>query len=200
MKLHFCMKNTSKNNFLKVKLNSSKQIIGTKLTLFYNNQKQFIEYTPNKGYLSSVDRELLFGLQNINSVDSLEVIWPNNKRTLITNIQVNKTLNVKPDKNDKIWNYNINKNQKTILREKKEIASLFKHKENVFNDFDLEVLLPYKQSTLGPLMSMADLNNDKLDDFYIGGSAGQEGKLFIQNKNGTFRSISGPWGSLHKKK
>ena len=195
----FLYENTSKNNFLKVKLNSSKQIIGTKLTLFYNNQKQFIEYTPNKGYLSSVDRELLFGLKNINSVDSLEVIWPNNKRTLIANIQVNKTLNVKPDKNDKIWNYNITKNQKTILREKKEIASLFKHKENVFNDFDLEVLLPYKQSTLGPLMSMADLNNDKLDDFYIGGSAGQEGKLFIQNKNGTFMSISGPWGSLHKK-
>ena len=195
----FLYENTSKNNFIKVKLNSSEQIIGTKLTLFYNNQKQFIEYTPNKGYLSSVDRELLFGIQNNNKVDSLVVIWPNNKKTIITNIEINKTLSIKANKNDMLWNYNNTKNQKTVLKENKEIALLFKHTENVFNDFDLEVLLPYKQSTLGPLMSKADLNNDQLDDFYIGGAANQEGKLFIQNKNGTFKNISGPWESLHKK-
>ena len=195
----FLYENTSKNNFLKIKLDSKEQIVGTKLTLFYDNQKQFIEYAPNRGYLSSVDREINFGLLNTTLVDSLEVIWPNNKRNVITNIKVNKSLTVKPNENYTHWNYNTPKIKKSILKEKKEIAFLYKHEENDFNDFNLEVLLPYKQSTLGPLMSKADLNNNQLDDFYIGGATNQEGKLFIQNQNGTFMSISGPWETLHRK-
>ncbi len=46
-----------------------------------------------------------------------------------------------------------------------------------------KILLPYKQSTLGPSISSGDVNNDDLDDVFIGGSKGQPGQLFIQRGN-----------------
>ena len=90
------------------------------LLLFYNNQKQFIEYTPNKGYLSSVDREIHFGLHNTTLVDSLEVIWPNNKRIVITDIKVNKSLSVKPIENYTRWDYKTTKDIKKYLKKERK--------------------------------------------------------------------------------
>ena len=108
---------------------------------------------------------------------------------------------------------NINSNQcltlhaadAELIQEKKEIKDqVFKeitdnvqfgfiHKENFFDDYKNQVLLPYKLSQLGPDIAVGDVNNDKLDDFFIGNASGSSGKLFIQNKDGTFRIQNGPW-------
>ena len=68
----------------------------------------------------------------------------------------------------------------------------FIHKENKFNDFNKEILLPYKQSTLGPYITKGDANGDGKDDIYIGGAFGQAGQLFIQNNNGSFSKTKNP--------
>jgi len=47
--------------------------------------------------------------------------------------------------------------------------------------------LPQKQSTHGPCVSVGDINKDGLDDFFIGGAAGQSGRLYMQQQDGTFR-------------
>ena len=66
-----------------------------------------------------------------------------------------------------------------------DLKLFYRHKENPFNDFAKEVLLPYKQSMLGPVISKGDLNKDGLEDLFVGGAAGQAGQVFIQ-KNGVF--------------
>ena len=63
----------------------------------------------------------------------------------------------------------------------------YKHRENDFNDFEKESLLPHKMSILGPGMSVMDINSDGLDDFYIGGAKGYSAKMYVQGLNGTFR-------------
>ena len=60
----------------------------------------------------------------------------------------------------------------------------YSHRENVFDDFSNEILLPYKQSTLGPFISTADLNNDGKEDIFIGGAHKQDAKIFLSNENG----------------
>ncbi|MBS0000465.1 MAG: VCBS repeat-containing protein, partial [Cyclobacteriaceae bacterium] len=65
----------------------------------------------------------------------------------------------------------------------------YKHEENKFDDFSRQFLLPYKMSELGPFMATGDINGDSLEDFFIGGPAGREGNLYVQNADGTFSSM-----------
>ena len=66
----------------------------------------------------------------------------------------------------------------------------FSHRENNFNDFNVQALIPGKVSTQGPKLAVADVNNDGLDDFYVCGAKRQTGKLFIQTMNGKFSSVN----------
>ena len=68
----------------------------------------------------------------------------------------------------------------------------FIHKENNFNDFDYQPLLPYKLSMTGPGITVGDVNNDKLEDFFIGNASKSSGQLFIQSNDGTFSVQQGP--------
>ncbi|WP_339717927.1 VCBS repeat-containing protein, partial [Cyclobacterium amurskyense] len=72
----------------------------------------------------------------------------------------------------------------------KEVLLDHKHEENKFNDFQYQVLLPHKISEYGPALAVADIDNDGLDDFYIGGAHNFAGKLYRQNVDGTFSEVS----------
>src|SRR5207247_6684551 len=64
------------------------------------------------------------------------------------------------------------------------------HRENEFADFDREPLIPKLLSTEGPMLAVADVNGDGLDDMFIGGAKGQAGKLLIQQPDGRFVSTN----------
>ena len=53
---------------------------------------QMQEQNPVRGYFSSVDQQLLFGLGKYDHVDSLMVIWPDNKKQVIRNIAADTIL------------------------------------------------------------------------------------------------------------
>ena len=75
-----------------------------------------------------------------------------------------------------------------------EAGFTFIHKENVYDDFAREKLLPHKLSQNGPKIAVRDVNGDKLEDFFIGGASGSSGAMYIQNVNGTFSlSTAQPW-------
>ena len=60
----------------------------------------------------------------------------------------------------------------------------FTHEENEFDDFDKQVLLPHKMSQFGPALAKGDLNQDGLEDLFIGGAKGQAGQVFLQTPAG----------------
>ena len=76
-----------------------------------------------------------------------------------------------------------------MLKETKplKMGISFRHKEKKFDNFKNQVLLPHSQSNNGPFISKADVNNDGLEDFFVGGASGQAGELYIQSKMGLFR-------------
>lgn len=171
-------------NYLQLDLlseNKMAEVLNAKIKLKLKEEVQFQEFTTVRGYQSSMDPIIHFGLNSKDQVDELIISWPDGAVQKMLNVAVNQRLKIKK-------NSNAQSEPKTKYRP--FFASIskanFQHLENDFNDFEKEVLLPHKQSTLGPFISTGDVNSDGLEDFYIGGARGQSGQLFLANKEGNY--------------
>ena len=186
--------NTAENNpnnfnYLKIKLQSStanRLGLGAKVivkTADGNTQTQ--ELTLTRGYQSSVEPILHFGLGQHKTVDWVKVIWKNQKETILENIASNQVITI-DDKNT-VAKETTNNSTNTLFKLANDKYQInHKHQELEVDDYSLQVLLPHKLSQNGPGIAVGDVNGDKLDDFFIGGSAGFEGVLHIQQANDTF--------------
>ncbi len=181
----FIYENTSsaKTNYLKLKLNGPKgnsNGIGAKVTIYYQGNLQYFENKTVRGYLSSNDPVVHFGLGQVSKVDSIKVMWTNGNVNLIKETKANQLIQVDYAKAEKTVP---NKSAKpTLFREASSIlASEFIHTENDFYEYKDQVLLPHMFSRSGPFMAVGDVNNDGAEDFYVGGAAGQAGSLYIQS-------------------
>lgn len=191
----FVYRNTSdtliENNYLKVKFKGPKNNgfgIGAKVTAYTKEGIQTLQNFTARGFESSVEPQLLFGLGTASMVDSLRIVWPDLKMQVVKNIKSNQVF---------VADYAFA--NLTFKKERKKIDPLFNevsasilkgnyvHHENNFNDFDYERLLPKKISTEGPEILTGDLNGDKLDDFMLLGAYGDPDKLFFQQQNGQFQ-------------
>ncbi|MFT7498984.1 MAG: hypothetical protein ACI8QP_001578, partial [Porticoccaceae bacterium] len=91
------------------------------------------------------------------------------------------------ESNSKKNSKSINKKKEQLFKENNTILS-FLHKENKFNDFEKEILLPYKQSTLGPFVIKGDVNNDNKEDLFFGGAKDQPSEIYIQKGKGFIKT------------
>ena len=193
----FVYENKATGNFLKLKFEGSSLNpfgFGAKAIIHHNDQIQTGENTVTRGFLSSVEPGIFFGIGKDVKIDRVEIIWPDGKSNVLADIQANKTITVKYNK------------AKTISKSKEEVITILDpleaddiglthvHNENEFNDFAEEILLPHKLSQNGPFSAVGDVNGDGRDDIYVGGAAGQSGALYLQNESNAFvLSGSQPW-------
>jgi enediyne biosynthesis protein E4 len=173
----------SGNNYVALKLEGDveKFAIGARVTVFADGKGWVKEIFPVRGFQSSVDYRLHFGLGKIQQIDSVQVRWPLGKISVLRNIGINK-LNV--IKETEAIESLLKSEKNTFFAQVDNIA--FTHKENEFNDFDVQRLLPRMYSTEGPAMAKADLDKDGLEDVFIGGAKGQPSMIYVQNKNKNF--------------
>ncbi len=186
----FVLKNNTENtNFLKIRLKGSEKNtfgLGSEITIFQNGKEQKHHHSVSRGYASSVDYEIFFGLGANQEIDSLEIVWPDNKKQNIIQIDANQILTI-DYKNANQIKKRSEASPKTLLKEISiELNLDFLHKEEPYMDYNVEPLLMHKLSQQGPKMTTGDVNGDGLEDFFVGGSFGHYGKLFLQNKVGTF--------------
>ena len=179
------------------------QGFGAKVTLYDRGQVQMQEQNPVRGYFSSVDQRLYFGiggesiqptedsLQPVKQfkIDSIEVVWPDEKRQVLRNIPAD-TLLVLAEKDAHAPDVSQPVNYLPPVFEEAALAThiAYKHTEGNYNDFASQRLLPQKYSQLGPFITTADVNKDGLMDFFVGGAFNFSGRLFIQQANGAFSS------------
>ncbi len=178
------------NNYIQFQLRGSEKNphgIGTRIQIEHGNgQRQLLEKYPTRGFQSSVGGHLHFGVGTAEKMDKVVVQWPDGKEETLKSLDVNqvytlhyKNAEVVPPKPLKVQQYF------TDITTKSGID--FLHRENVFDDFEREGLLPHKMSQFGPALAVGDVNGDLLDDFYVGGALGYPGTLYVQKMDGTFQ-------------
>jgi hypothetical protein len=181
-------------NYIKFKFKgNSKNIdgLGSQVEIRANGKKQLGYNTPYRGYLSSVEHGIHFGLGNVKTIDTVIVTWPDGKKQLITDLPAGKE-------------YFLDYSNALELDEKHVITSSvptrnfhlkdsttinFVHQEDNFVDYKIQPLLPHMHSRNGPGLSVGDINGDGLEDCFIGGAAAQHGALMIQQPNKQFTKI-----------
>ena len=196
MDLFLYKNNTDKvypdNHFLRLILDGIEDnpyAIGAKVTIYINGEKFYKEQMPIRGFQSTVDHRLLFGLGRNQKIDSLHIVWPSDKITIAKNLDVDQTIVFSETDIEEKYFYKKEKNNSLFL----EVDSLgpinYKHNENYYVDFDKDRLLFHMNSTEGPCICKGDINNDGKEDVFIGGAYGYPGILFIQQSKGKFKKI-----------
>lgn len=188
------------NNYIMVELignETNRRGIGAEVTVTSSGQKQHVYHTTWRGYQSTVDNRIHFGLGEASRIDSLEVIWPDGRYQLIKEPEPNQILklNYSDAVNDKPANRFSGQESFRFSEITTESGLIYKHQENPFVDYNVQPLLPYQLSKLGPKLAVGDVTGNGLDDVFVGGSAGYEGTLFLQDDDGIFSEsvIGQPW-------
>jgi hypothetical protein len=165
--------------------------IGARVEIKIGATTQVLEQQPTRGFLSSVDPRLHFGLGAATRIDSLTVFWPSRRVQRMSGIAADQILSVSET--------NAEPGRRTAAPDSALLIDVtthsgvdFRHVEDNFYDYNRQPLIPRLVSTEGPPLAVADVNGDGLDDFFVGGAKGQAGKLFIQQRDGSFRASTQP--------
>ncbi|NJM39579.1 MAG: VCBS repeat-containing protein, partial [Anaerolineae bacterium] len=180
------------HNYLRIKLagpEKNKSGFGAKVTLRYNGKVQFVEHNVYRGYISTVEDVIHFGLGDVATVDSVLVQWHDGKSQLIAGVQANQVLTVDYQKagdtgavpSQQKGGYGAWLSAAGGVR-----AIRFKHQEESKIDFNIQRTLPHKLTQSGPAIAVGDVNGDDREDFVVGGSSGFSAYVFVQNSNGAF--------------
>lgn len=180
-------------NYLRIKLKGkggNPKGIGAKVTIKTDDGIQYLENSPYRGYFSSSEGILHFGLGDLQTVNEIIVEWPEGKIQKLNNVEVNQVLTI--EMKDLIEPL-IEQERISFLEEvSNSFSKSYVHKEDAFVDFKREPLLEHMISNKGPFMTVADFNGDQLEDIFIGASSGMNANLFAQTTNGDFKNLANP--------
>jgi len=181
-------------NYIQLKLKGNKKntfALGSKVIAYAKNKTFYSEYIPTKGFQSSMDYIVHLGFGNINILDSMIIVWPDDNKSTIINPKLNTIHYVNQKNSIGKFDYKIfskGNEDKLVTDITKDIKGIsYKHIENQYVDFDRERLVYQMLSTSGPAVTVADFNGDKRDDIFFGGAKDQEAELYFQTGNGFFQ-------------
>ena len=162
------------------------QGIGAKMRVTTEALTAFQEMVPVRGYLSTIDPILVFGIGDAAHA-SIEVTWPNGVRQVQNDVSVGELLTIRYNSDggypkDK----GVQSTDPYIALDNEAVGIPFQHVEDGYVDFDSTPLLLQMHSREGPALTAGDLNQDGLVDVFVGGAGGQASSFYLQQGNGTF--------------
>lgn len=173
--------------FIKIKLTHSDPVknFNSKVLLYCSGEIQLQELSPHRGYKSTVEDILLFGVDTFSIVDSISVIWSDETTTTLRNVASNQTLDISESSRTPLAkSSSITRPLFDTLSDNAGIH--FQHNSNLHDDLKIQRTLPHEHSKIGPAIAVGDINNDGLDDIFTGGNLQQESVFWLQDENESF--------------
>ncbi len=169
-------------NYISLKFDykaNNKEGIGAKAIVYSDGKQQLKQLFKSRGFLSSMDGKLHFGLNESSKVDSVHVIWPDNKLQVINNPNINQHLNIKYQPPFLEYDYSKFSEVGPYFNEIQGIE--YAHTEDQYDDFVSNKIIPYKISTLGPAVAVGDIDQNGYEDVFLGNASGEKAKLFLND-------------------
>ncbi len=185
-------KNPGKN-FISLNLRGpekNRDAIGARVIVYCDSARLSFENFPVRGFQSCMLGNVMIGVGDTTAVDSILVIWPDRSFEKIKEPRYNRNNVLEWKEGLPSFDYSsLSFQKRKSFVDRTATSSLpFRHVENNFVEFDRERLMPFMVSREGPALAVGDVNNDGLDDFFIGSAKWESSKIFMQTEEGKFYS------------
>lgn len=177
------------SNYLQIKFTGSegnKHALGTKVRIFHGEKMQYQQHYFARGYRSSMEPIMHFGLGKDTIVNKIEITWPDGRKMELQDLESNQVLLLEDSGTVEAFSRLVEKPDFIFEDVTEQYGLSVSHRENEKIDFLTNPMLPHDITALGPPLAVGDVNGDGLDDFYMGGSYRFKGQLFTQTLEGSF--------------
>ncbi|ADV48092.1 ASPIC/UnbV domain protein [Cellulophaga algicola DSM 14237] len=186
----FILENRSRqknnNNYLRILLKGgthNSKAIGAKVTLYQNGTTQSHYQSVIRGYLSSVEPIVHFGIKDT-VVDSLKIQWPNGKNSMHYKIAANQVLSLKQE----------DASEHSVFNKKRDFlfsmdTSLLKYNQKVLplNEYLVQHLMVKQYTPKSPCVVAANIDNHMGDELFVGGTNGVPSSIWFQDEAGVYK-------------
>jgi hypothetical protein len=177
------------SNYIQIKLKGNEDntlALGTKVWIYHGEKTQYQQHYLARGYRSSMEPILHFGLGKDTLINRIDILWPDGRKMELRDIGSNQVLSLKASDSAVEGSSRMEKFDFYFEDVTEQAGLIARHRENERIDFINHPMLPHDITALGPPLAVADVNEDGLDDFYLGGSYRFKGQLFLQTQEGLF--------------